>query len=72
MRKWICALALVFLAVGCQKLNYEKTIDVPMGILHSIEFDPPSYSQKVTATLSPESCSVSVAHTCGSSSSAAT
>ena len=34
-------------------------VDLGNALAHGIEFSAPAYSQKVTATISPESCSVS-------------
>ena len=61
MRKWMSGLAFVLLlATGCQKINYEKSFEVAMGLQHpAIEFSAPAYSQKVTATITPEKCAVS-------------
>jgi hypothetical protein len=47
-------------AAGCQKLNVEKTINVPMGITQeAFSVDPPRSQQKVTVTIEPQSASVS-------------
>ncbi len=63
MRTRFLALALLaglLAASGCQKLNFERTVDVPMGLVgDALIFDPPAYKQKVAVTITPESGSVS-------------
>jgi hypothetical protein len=63
MRTRFLALALfagLLVASGCQKLNLERTVNVPMGLVgDALIFDPPTYKQKVTVTITPESGSVS-------------
>jgi len=63
MRTRLLALALfagLLSAAGCQKLNVEKTVNVPMGITQeAFSVDPPRSQQKVTVTIEPQSASVS-------------
>jgi hypothetical protein len=62
MRIRLLAVALLvgLFAAGCQKLSFEKTMEVPMGIVAAgLEFSPPTYKQSVTVTIEPQSASVS-------------
>ena len=36
------------LLTGCQRLNDERTVSVSLGVVNSIEYDPPRYEQKLT------------------------
>ena len=52
--------AALLLLAGCQRLNYEKTHDVPVMEPKTIAFDPPRYEQKVTVQVSSAGAPVSV------------
>ncbi len=56
----LALLAALLAATGCQKLNYSKTVSVPMAVVREgIIFSPPAYEQKVTVTIEPQSAAVS-------------
>jgi hypothetical protein len=63
MRKTGFALMLVPLMLallsGCQRLSYSKSITLRPTFVHEINFDPPTYAQKVTVTIAPVSAGVS-------------
>jgi len=60
MRKCLSILAVVLVVVaGCQKLNYEKTVEVPTAGTFEIEFSEPAYAQAVEVSISPDSEPVS-------------
>jgi hypothetical protein len=46
--------------VGCQRIDYRRTIDVDAGDVQAIVIDPPRSEQKVTVTATSSSCPVSV------------
>jgi hypothetical protein len=47
------------MATGCQRMKEERTVTIAPGGSHALEFSAPSYSQKVTVTVSPSGGSVS-------------
>lgn len=54
----IAALILT-IATGCQKLNYEQSFQLTMGEVREVEFTAPTFSQKVTAVITPSKGPVS-------------
>jgi len=62
MRTAFCGLVgLALLAtMGCQKLNYEKTISIDIGEVQSILIDAPKRDQKVSVAISSPDSAVNV------------
>jgi hypothetical protein len=52
--------ALLLSLVGCQRLNDERTVNLPLGSLSAIEYSAPRYEQKVTVTASSPGAPVTV------------
>jgi hypothetical protein len=46
-------LAALLLAGGCQRLNFERSVELNALATHVFEFDPPRYEQKVAVTVTP-------------------
>jgi len=55
---WALLAALLLLA-GCQRLDLEKTLHVPVGEVHKLFIDPPRSDQKVTAQITSPGAPVS-------------
>jgi len=51
--------AVVFGVSGCQRLNFEKTTTLTGVSSQQWSFDPPSYAQKLTVSVSPQKGPVS-------------
>ena len=56
----IVLVAALFVAAGCQKLSYTKTLKLGPGNVEDLAtFDPPVYDQRVTVTIEPTTAAVS-------------
>lgn len=52
--------AMLPLTAGCQRLNDERTVTVPTGTIHSLEYSEPRSQQKVTIQIKSPGAPVTV------------
>jgi hypothetical protein len=52
-------LAGLLMTAGCQRLNYDKSFSLQPMSTQQIDFDPPSYSQKLSVSITPDKAGVS-------------
>lgn len=55
----VLAPAMLVGALGCQRLNFQKQVDLTMGEVAAFNFTPPAYAQKVIVTVAPTDAGVS-------------